>query len=185
MKKILACDELTALRNILVRKILSRLSVLLLPVSMFACTAQNLSTTVKPLSLQVSLELIKQSFQIGETVVVRYRLLNSTDRSIRLLPWGTPLEAPLTADNFQIEFNGEVIPYTGIMVKRSAPAAADYLNFSAGKSMTSDVELTPSYDMRASGEYTIQLRMVSGNCSIGSEDCELASAPLKIVRLDS
>ena len=95
-----------------------------------------------------------------QPVQIVFYLSNDTDETVRVLPWGTPLERTLTADVFVVTFNEDRLPYVGLMVKRAAPSADDYLALQAGEKVEMVVNLSSGYDMRGIGDYQIELELL-------------------------
>jgi len=89
---------------------------------------------------------------------VLFYLENVSERSIRLLPWNTPLEQELTANVFDISSEGESVQYQGILLKRAAPVESDYTTLDPGERCENVVDLSAAYDMSGVGTYLIRLR---------------------------
>lgn len=96
--------------------------------------------------------------QAGMPLEVLFFLSNDTDSAIKILPWGTPLEQPMTADLFIVTRAKDVVPYGGIVVKRRPPEPDDYMTFAAGEKREMIVDISEAYDVSAAGEYKIALR---------------------------
>jgi len=101
---------------------------------------------------------LKSEYASAEQVEVVFSLLNSTDKPIEYLPWGTALEADLTADVFVIEFEGAELPYVGPIVKRREPVKEDHDILQPGESREVVVNVGRSYDMATPGAYRISWR---------------------------
>ena len=60
---------------------------------------------------------ISQEVARGQAVQVRFTLTNHTQEELRVLRWYTPLEG-FAGDIFDVERDGEPVPYRGILAKR-------------------------------------------------------------------
>lgn len=107
---------------------------------------------------------------------------NLTDDAIVILPWGTPMEAVLSADVFDVEHQGDKLPYQGRMIKRSAPTESDYLTVPSGENLDFTVNLSQAYDTRTAGVYTVQLKTRDGLYRFDSQEAPVSTAPLTIER---
>ena len=100
------------------------------------------------------------SFGAADAVVVQLTLTNTGTAPAGLLRWLTP-EDGITSEIFAVERDGELVPYTGIRVKRAAPADTDYVFLGAGESVTWDVDLTDAYDFAVTGTYAVTYDVAS------------------------
>lgn len=69
---------------------------------------------------------------------------------------GTPLENRFTRGCIQVMYNGEKVPYSGIMVKRMAPTEKDYVTLKKDDTYSGKVNLLEGYKLTKKGTYTIQ-----------------------------
>jgi peptidyl-Lys metalloendopeptidase len=119
----------------------------------------------------VSLGTAQSKFSASEDVLVTVTISNPSRQSVRILRWFTPgdgLEEPI----FAVKVNGKAVPYTGAVYKRPAPTVSDYVTLKSGESVSYRVNLGDTYDLSASGKYTIyytaaayQLLSEKGNSS--------------------
>ncbi len=91
----------------------------------------------------------------GEPVNVSFELTNGSDEPLRVLQWFTPFEG-IAGRIFRVEREGEPVSYRGILVKRGAPAADEYLSIDPRSSVTTEVDLAASYDLTAPGNYRVE-----------------------------
>lgn len=112
--------------------------------------------------LLVSLESASTILKPDENAVLIFSVENATADLVALLPWGTPLEAVLSADMFDVTFENELLAYRGRLVKRLAPKPSDYIHLSAGEKKQVSVNLSQGYDTRTAGVYSVQLKSVNG-----------------------
>ncbi|MCP4654417.1 MAG: peptidase M35 [bacterium] len=109
----------------------------------------------RPAGLTSSLEIEKNWFEGSEDVYVRFTLTNHSARTVHVLRWETPVNG-FERNLFQVARDGELVTYTGIMVKRAAPQPEDYIAIGAGDSLSALVDLSAAYDMSRTGEYTVR-----------------------------
>ncbi len=88
-------------------------------------------------------------------VVVTVTVSNTTRHPVQLLRWQLPSDE-LEGALFRITRDGEAVPYTGPLIKRTPPQPADRVRLDAGTSLSYDVELTGAYDLSRSGRYDIE-----------------------------
>lgn len=103
------------------------------------------------LELRLS-DAASKDFGSGKIV---YTLSNTTATPMQVLRWMTPLDG-VDNDLFDVYQNGERIAYTGRLVKRPAPTAADYVEIKPGESLSAEVDLTAVYDMRKGGNFNVR-----------------------------
>ena len=86
-----------------------------------------------------------------------FTLHNPGTTSMFLLRWQTPLDG-LSADLFDVRFNGEPVQYVGPVYKRAEPTAADYVELKAGETRQVVVDLGANYAMAQSGMYEVSFK---------------------------
>lgn len=106
--------------------------------------------------IRVALDAPSKSSDAGSGTLA-FTVVNESASPIHILRWQTPLDG-VESDLFDVTFNGESIDYTGRLVKRLAPSASDYIELKPGESRSIDVDLSAYYDMRKSGQYTVEYR---------------------------
>jgi peptidyl-Lys metalloendopeptidase len=107
-------------------------------------------------------------------------ITNDGTRTLLVPRWQVP-GARLEANLFQVTRDGREVDYLGILVKRPAPTAADYVAIAPGQSISGRTELSRHYDMASGGEYLVSYRLdlqadnrVAG-LAAGSEAAEMAA----------
>ena len=70
-------------------------------------------------------------FSTSAAVPLRFTLRNDSERDVKVLVWHTPIEG-FSADIFDVQRDGEPVPYVGRLVKRAAPRETDYVAIAAG-----------------------------------------------------
>lgn len=144
-------------------------------------------TIVKQVELNdvvvVSLAALQPSVAQGKDIEVLFTISNHTGQSFTLLPWGTPLETILSADNFEVIYNDKVLPYVGRVVKRAPPQESDYLLIAAGDEVTAVVNLSNAYELESAGQYQVQLKAEDGSYRAHGYLLPVISPSLLIKRL--
>jgi peptidyl-Lys metalloendopeptidase len=93
---------------------------------------------------------------------------------VQVLSWQLPSDEA-EGVLFKISRDGEAVRYTGALVKRAAPQAADHVRLEPGASLTYEVELSAAYDLSRSGRYTIEYASRGAH---GADKSALQSQPL-------
>lgn len=109
----------------------------------------------------ITLSAAKAAYGSAEGVTVHVELSNPNPAPLRVLSWLVP-GPELTAPLFEVTVDGVPAPYLGMLVKRAAPTAADYLTLAGGQRIGVDVDLSRYYSFSRSGNYQISYRMQSG-----------------------
>ena len=122
--------------------------------SMLSARAQGTNSKT-PTGAVASLGSEKTSFGAVEQVNLQVTITNPNDFSVGVLKWFTPAEG-VQGPLFTVTRDGEPVAYIGIMVKRAAPTAQDYLTLGAGESLTRTVDLSAYYDLSISGNYEVR-----------------------------
>jgi hypothetical protein len=149
------------------------LTIVLLIVSLAACarvTATLTSEGQTPLP-EIELEAVLQVPDLlhsGESVMLTFTLINHSDTSLYVLKWYTPLEG-LMGEIFDIERDGQAIPYEGILATRDTPPPEAYVLLESGASVSAEVDLANAYDFSQAGEYRIGFRSPSISCVARTE----------------
>lgn len=86
---------------------------------------------------------------------ITYSLSNTTDASVQVLRWMTPIDG-VSNDIFSVSRNGEEVAYTGRLVKRPLPTDADYITLAPGQTVSTEVDLSAYYDMRKGGQFSVR-----------------------------
>lgn len=115
----------------------------------------GLAQAAPPSVLQVRLSAATPVLRGDVDVLVTVEVTNTSRHPVNLLRWQLPgdeLEGAL----FHITRDGERVAYTGPLIKRAAPGAADRLRLEAGATLRYQVELTGAYDLSRNGRYRIE-----------------------------
>lgn len=95
----------------------------------------------------------------GRGHAVRFALVNATAGAVHVFRDQIPIDG-LTGRLFDVELDGEPVPYLGIETSRPSadPASApeQFVVLGLGKSLTAEVDLADYYDMSAPGTYVVR-----------------------------
>ncbi|WP_313704248.1 M35 family metallo-endopeptidase [Massilia sp.] len=116
----------------------------------------------------VSVTPEKNMLGASDDVVVKVTITNTSNSPQYVLKSRTPFEG-LSAPLFDITRDGQKVIYTGALVKRAKPTAADYYLLKPGASHTVKVELSALYDMSVTGDYAIRYRTASPDLFLGNK----------------
>ena len=125
--------------------------------------------------VKVTVEPEKAALGASDDVVVKVTLTNTSSSPQYVLKARTPFDG-LSAPLFDITRDGEKVAYTGALIKRGKPTAADYYVLKPGASHTVKVELSALYDLSVSGDYAIQYRTASPDLFLPSNNGRATAA---------
>jgi len=109
--------------------------------------------------IEVQSEPVVTRSRVDEPLELRVIARNPGENDLRFLIWNTPFDEALSADLFEIMFNGERLEYRGIMYRRALPPDDDaYVTLAGGESLEAVVDLAQSYAVDRPGQYTISFR---------------------------
>ncbi len=136
---------------------------LLFSIAMLGCNSNKTEASEKQ-ALDVEIKLKQTEFKSGENIVVSFSVKNNSDESKKFCIWQTPLEGKITANIFEIERQGKVLEYQGIMIKRGEPQGKDSISLAPKESLQKEIIINQSYDLKGSGHYKIRFlgRLVNG-----------------------
>lgn len=92
---------------------------------------------------------------MGEKINLKFILTNESEVPLYLLSWYTPLEG-IGGEIFRVTYNGQPVPYEGILVSRADPAADSYVLLYPDESTSAVVDLGGAFDFSKIGEYRIE-----------------------------
>ncbi|UVW27917.1 M35 family metallo-endopeptidase [Massilia sp. H6] len=139
----------------------------LLALASLSALAQDVSVTLEPL---------RQSFSRSDDVQVQVTLSNTGLAPQFILKWHTPVEG-IQAPLFEVQRDGQPVPYLGIEAKRPAPGPNDYVRLEPGASISSIVELSALYEMNVTGAYTLRYRTAAAGL-FGSASARMVTGTL-------
>ena len=90
----------------------------------------------------------------GDSVPLEFTLINHTEAGLYVLNWFTPFEG-LGGMIFNVEHDGQPVPYRGPLAVRADPTPDAYVYLDAGASVSATVDLAAAHDFSEPGEYTI------------------------------
>jgi len=128
-----------------------------------APTAQAQKNSFETLAgANVALSADTSSFGAAQDVILHVTISNPNPSSIKILNWLTPANG-VQESLFTVARDGQLVAYLGMIAKRAAPTAKDYIVLAAGESLTRDVDLSAYYDLSASGSYVIKYNVASAD----------------------
>ena len=136
--------------------------------------AAGSAAAAPPSALEVRLSAATPVLRGDVDVVVTVSITNTSRHPVNLLRWQLPTDE-LEGALFRITRDGEPVAYTGPLIKRTAPDAADRLRIEPGAALQYQVELTSAYDLTRSGRYAIEY---TSRGSHGATATKLRSDPL-------
>jgi hypothetical protein len=159
MKLVIKMEKYFQLKNI---KMKSILLVLILFLSSCKTNKPMASRTAHKITTQI--EMSKNTFQIGDSIPVKFFIQNNTNSAFEFCSWQTPLEKELTANCFEIIHEGEILPYNGKMVKRKPPTKENFRLLKHGETSTQTININDAYNLDKAGTYTIRFlgRTING-----------------------
>lgn len=119
---------------------------------------------------------------------VDFKITNNSSNVLKVPYWQLP-GANQESKLFQVYHNGRVATYLGPMIKRLAPTESDYVVFQPFETKVFSVDLSKSYDMSKTGEYTVSFASMLGGARTGKGEmvtdgngrmASLRSATLKL-----
>ena len=119
---------------------------------------------------------------------VEFKVTNNSGEVLKVPYWQLP-GASLESKLFQVFHNGKAAQYLGPMIKRAAPTDVDMVTFQPYETKLISVDLSKSYDLSKTGDYTVSFvsylegaKTNSGRKLSGSNGrmASLQSVPLKL-----
>lgn len=93
-----------------------------------------------------------------EAINLRFTLTNPTAESLWVAGWMLP-SADMDNQLFTVKRDGEPVTYLGILAKRAAAMAEEWIEIKAGQSYTVTFDPTADYDMSGKGQYSVEFRV--------------------------
>jgi hypothetical protein len=90
----------------------------------------------------------------GKSVKLHFALINKSDQLLYVLNWHTPFEE-IIGDIFQVTWNGQTLPYMGILEERGSLSSESYILIGPEDAVFVEVNLSEFYDLSRPGMYTI------------------------------
>ena len=85
---------------------------------------------------------------------VEFKITNHSDSVLKVPYWQLP-GASQESNLFQVYHNGKAAQYLGALVKRPAPTEADMVTFQPYETKRFSVDLSKSYDLGQTGDYSV------------------------------
>ncbi|MDC8015696.1 M35 family metallo-endopeptidase [Tahibacter soli] len=86
---------------------------------------------------------------------IAYTLTNNSAATLHVLRRQTPLGG-LSNPLFEVTRNGETIAYVGPTTLHLPPTTADYVELKPGETLSTQIDLTAYYDMKAGGRFEVR-----------------------------
>ena len=120
----------------------------------FAARQANESALRNPLSVSMLADSSSAQAFMG---TVQFRVTNNSSEKLMVPYYNLPGDS---TENklFQVHLDGKPATYTGKLVKRGAPTDADMVTFQAYETKVFSVDLSKSYDLSKTGNYTVAFR---------------------------
>jgi peptidyl-Lys metalloendopeptidase len=97
---------------------------------------------------------------------VDFKITNNSRDVLKVPYWQLP-GASEENKLFQVYRNGKAATYLGPMIKRPAPTESDYVVFQPYETKVFSVDLSKSYDMSETGEYTVSFASMLNGAKTG------------------
>ena len=129
-----------------------------------SCKSNKTMTKQTENKITTQLEMSKNTFQLGETISIRFSVQNNTKTPFEFCYWHTPLEKRFTANYFEIIHKGTVLDYKGKMLKRKPATKEDYNILKPEEKTTQSININDAYNLDKLGIYTIRFlgRTING-----------------------
>jgi peptidyl-Lys metalloendopeptidase len=113
--------------------------------------------------ITVSIAPEKTRLSPHDDVFVKVTMTNTSSQNQFVLKYFTPFVDEVEEGLFEVTRDGQKVSYEGAHYKRPAPTASDYFLLKPGASHSAKVELSSSYDMSITGDYSIRYKAKSMN----------------------
>ena len=97
---------------------------------------------------------------------VDFKITNNSSNVLKVPYWQLP-GASEESKLFQVYRNGKVATYLGPMIKRPAPTESDFVVFQPYETKVFSVDLSKSYDLGETGEYTVSFASMLNGAKTG------------------
>jgi len=131
---------------------------MLLAVAVGALCVASAASAMGVRGLSATIGMDKAYLTGADSAIVHVTLRNDSAQDLYVLRWQTPIRG-VEANIFDVRVDGQPAAYVGLLAKRAAPQASDYLRIPAGRELTADVDLSGYYDMTRTGEYSVRYRV--------------------------
>lgn len=122
---------------------------------MLSCNSKKAERSEKQ-ALNLEIKLKQTEFKTDENIVVSFLVKNNSDENKKFCTWQTPLEGKITANIFEIEHQGKVLEYQGIMIKRGEPQEKDSVSLAPKGLLEKEIVINQSYNLKGPGQYKIR-----------------------------
>lgn len=100
------------------------------------------------------------SYELGDPIAFTIHIKNNTHVPLYMLGRSNPLEG-MISDHFQVLFEGKLLPYDGMLLKRTSDIhPTEYHQLAADEEKTIEVALHKAYPINKPGRYEVRLHGV-------------------------
>jgi len=92
---------------------------------------------------------------LGFSGKVEFRVTNNSSQTLKVLSWQLPSDSP-SFNQFDIYNGAHRAKYLGAMIHHAAPTDADFVTFKAYETKVIHVDLSKSYDLSTTGDYSVR-----------------------------
>ena len=112
----------------------------------------------EPTAIKLTCEISATPAQnLSDGIWLTFSIQSNLNKTIRILPWHTPLEG-IFSHFFTIkDKTGQLLDYQGPLMKRAAPIDSDYINLEASQKLSHRVDLSKTYTFIQKQSYLISL----------------------------
>jgi peptidyl-Lys metalloendopeptidase len=136
----------------------------------------------QPMNLRCELSIARTLTPTQPATLV-FALTNTGRETLQFLNWQTPFEG-VRAPMFNVQRDGIDVDYRGIMVKRAAPRAEDYLLLPPGERRQATLDLAEGWDVAAPGKYSVKYSAQLFDVIAGQRTAPSGAGALHSVELD-
>jgi hypothetical protein len=109
-------------------------------------------------AFKLTIKSDKNSYNMGDAILISYRLENISQKSARIFAWGGIFDLEKQYVNlFEIKnATGQEFEWTGPLVERPFPSKKDYVVIKPGEFLENTYRLNSFYNINSPGNYLIQ-----------------------------
>lgn len=141
--------------------------------------------------LEVKIPQTKSTKQRDFNGLIEFQVANNSTSPVKFVKWGMPIAGD-PGDFFDVFYNGEIVPYKGVMMRRGIPRDSDFIILYPGEVRRVTVDLSESYDIERAGHYivrykkllTVSMASLSKTQSHSTELLEVFSKPVEFNRAE-
>lgn len=118
---------------------------------------------------------MQKVYQIGEPVIVTFKLTNVSTSEYKIVKWGAPFDG-MGGPYFSLLRNGEAVAYDGPYIFWDTPTEESLLTIASGETVSAELALTDLFSLARQSSYTldfsgcIQVQTSSGWSIVSDEN---------------